>query len=143
MGPLTIIYLLHNFHNSNSWITRFFSSLQLRIRQDWLYMDKHYGRHSISSCIHQQMKKEDILLTLTLLTWTKWWAPTNGSKWRMGFNSAFKGLNGYGWENEKRKVKLYLIRKNTGYVFRGFWHSSSSYKGTACLLVGSELPFRL
>ena len=22
MGPLTIIYLLHNFHNSNSWIIR-------------------------------------------------------------------------------------------------------------------------
>ena len=31
-------------------------------------------------------------LTLILLTWTKWWAPTNASKWRMGFNSAFKGL---------------------------------------------------
>jgi hypothetical protein len=31
-------------------------------------------------------------LTLTLLTWTKWWAPASASKWRMGFNSAFKGL---------------------------------------------------
>ena len=31
-------------------------------------------------------------LTPTLLTWTIWWAPTNASKWRMGFNSAFKGL---------------------------------------------------
>jgi hypothetical protein len=31
-------------------------------------------------------------LTLTLLTWTKWRAPTNASKWRMGFNSAFKGF---------------------------------------------------
>jgi hypothetical protein len=31
-------------------------------------------------------------LTLILLTWTKWWALTNASKWRMGFNSAFKGL---------------------------------------------------
>ena len=29
-------------------------------------------------------------LTLTLLMWTKWWAPTNASKWRKGFNSAFK-----------------------------------------------------
>ena len=38
MGPLTIIYLLHNFHNSNSWIIKFFWwSLQLRIRQVWLY----------------------------------------------------------------------------------------------------------
>ena len=31
-------------------------------------------------------------LTLILLTWTIWRAPTDASKWRMGFNSAFKGL---------------------------------------------------
>ena len=31
-------------------------------------------------------------LTLTLLTCTKWRAPTNASKWRMGFNSASKRL---------------------------------------------------
>ena len=24
--------------------------------------------------------------------WTTWWAPTNASKWQMGFISAFKGL---------------------------------------------------
>ena len=34
-------------------------------------------------------------LTLILLTWTIWRAPTNASKWRMGFNSAFKGLRQY------------------------------------------------
>jgi hypothetical protein len=33
-----------------------------------------------------------IRLTLILLTSTKWWAPASVSKWRMGFNSAFKGL---------------------------------------------------
>ena len=33
-----------------------------------------------------------ILLTLILLTWTIWRAPTNASKWRMGFNSAFNPL---------------------------------------------------
>ena len=27
-----------------------------------------------------------VYLTLILLTWTKWRAPTNASKWRMGFN---------------------------------------------------------
>ena len=27
-----------------------------------------------------------------MLTWTIWRAPTNASKWRMGFNLAFKGL---------------------------------------------------
>jgi hypothetical protein len=31
-------------------------------------------------------------LTLYLLTSTKWWAPASASKWRMRFNSAFKGL---------------------------------------------------
>jgi hypothetical protein len=34
-----------------------------------------------------------IRLTLLLLTLTKWWASASASKWRMGFNSAFKGLN--------------------------------------------------
>ena len=36
-----------------------------------------------------------VLLTLTLLTWTIWRAPTNASKWRMGFNSTFKGLTNF------------------------------------------------
>ena len=31
-------------------------------------------------------------LTLILLTWRKWWAPNNASKWQMGFNSVFKAL---------------------------------------------------
>jgi len=35
----------------------------------------------------------DITLTLNPLTWKIWWAPNNASKWQMGFNSAFKGLN--------------------------------------------------
>ena len=38
-------------------------------------------------------------LTLTLLTWTIWRVPTNASKWRMGFNSAFKGLISFGAEH--------------------------------------------
>jgi len=32
-------------------------------------------------------------LTLILLTWRIWRAPNNGSRWQMGFNLAFKGLN--------------------------------------------------
>jgi len=32
-------------------------------------------------------------LTLILLTWSIWSAPNNASKWLMGFNSEFKGLN--------------------------------------------------
>ena len=43
------------------------------------------------NCIHiQQIKYR--LLTLTRVTWRIWWAPTNASKWQMGFNLAFKGL---------------------------------------------------
>jgi len=34
-------------------------------------------------------------LTLILLTWRIWWAPNNGRKWQMGFNSAFKVLKVY------------------------------------------------
>ena len=37
-------------------------------------------------------KMGNFCLTLTLLTWTIWRAPTDASKWRMGFHSAFKGL---------------------------------------------------
>jgi len=34
-------------------------------------------------------------LTLILLTWKKWWALNNASKYQMGFNSGFKGLISY------------------------------------------------
>jgi len=30
-----------------------------------------------------------LCLTLIPLTWRKWWAPNNASKYQMGFNSAF------------------------------------------------------
>jgi hypothetical protein len=48
-----------------------------------------------------------IALTPTLLTWTIWRAPTNASKWRMGFNSAFKGLN---WLRIKTSHQAFMIR---------------------------------
>jgi hypothetical protein len=44
------------------------------------------------TCFYRREKRIFFILTLTLLTWTKWRAPTSYSKWRMGFNSAFKGL---------------------------------------------------
>ena len=53
------------------------------------------------------LERPDQLLkppTLIVLTWTKWRAPTNASKWRMGFNSAFKGLT----------VPLFLKLRRTG-----------------------------
>ena len=45
-------------------------------------------------------------LTLYLLTWRIWWAPNNGSKGQMGFNSAFKGLN---------QNIMFAIKKHTGF----------------------------
>ena len=36
-----------------------------------------------------------VTLTLILLMWRIGWAPNNASKWQMGFNSAFKGLNAF------------------------------------------------
>ena len=36
-----------------------------------------------------------IVLNLNLLTTTIFAPPSNASKWQMGFNSAFKGLNSY------------------------------------------------
>ena len=52
------------------------------------------------------------LLTLILLTWTIWRAPTNASKWRMGFNSAFKGLKptGYVMHQQFNIQQLYVLR---------------------------------
>jgi hypothetical protein len=40
----------------------------------------------------QVLPRAEVILTLILLTSTKWRAPASDSKWRMGFNSAFKGL---------------------------------------------------
>jgi hypothetical protein len=39
-------------------------------------------------------------LTLVLVTWTTWRAPTNASKWRMGLNSAFKTF-------KSKRIKLF------------------------------------
>ena len=36
--------------------------------------------------------KVGVSLTLILLTWRIWRAPNNASKWKVEFNSAFKGL---------------------------------------------------
>jgi hypothetical protein len=43
---------------------------------------------------HKHAVGTRLTLTLTLLTWKKWLAPNNTSRSQMGFNSAFKGLNG-------------------------------------------------
>ena len=51
------------------------------------------GRHLLQLVYCIFIWKHMPVLTLILLMWRKWWAPNNASKWQMGFNSAFKGLN--------------------------------------------------
>ena len=41
---------------------------------------------SFLAVLQHKIYQTDSLLTLILLTWTIWRAPTNASKWRMGFN---------------------------------------------------------
>ena len=58
------------------------------------------------------------MLTLMLLTWTIWRAPTNANKWGMGFNSAFKGLiEGYSYITT---LLLYLHGRYFGEVWLYF-----------------------
>jgi len=45
-------------------------------------------KSTVNHCIYKNS-----LLTLILLTWKIRWAPNNASRWQMGFNSMFKGLN--------------------------------------------------
>ena len=73
-----------------------------------LYFNYSEDSHSITSSRraihfanktqHSQMTLPYLLyrknnLTLILLMWRIWWAPINASKWQMGFNLVFKGLN--------------------------------------------------
>jgi len=57
------------------------------------------GHHQTPNLIPPPQKKvlvsciQYACLTLILLMWRIQWAPNNASKWQMGFNSAFKGLN--------------------------------------------------
>jgi hypothetical protein len=51
-------------------------------------------------------------LTLILLTWRIWRAPNNASRWQMGLNLAFKGLNvllKHNINKQTMKVTLMLV----------------------------------
>jgi hypothetical protein len=65
----------------------------------------------------------DSFLTLNLLTTTIVAPPSNASKWQMGFNSAFKGLN-----NQPDAliiqiysvIKLYMFQASSLSIIRSF-----------------------
>ena len=81
--------LLHwnaiNKGNSSERIT-----LQI-IFYHWKFVLKFAFRSPLK-LVHLNRNVKDKHLTLILLSWTIWRVPTNVSKWRMGFNSAFKVL---------------------------------------------------
>ena len=81
----------HGYDEFHSTVTR------LLYRREFTTCTFTTTSHLVNVCYYKKQSKFcsgplRIGLTLNLLTWTKWRAPTNVSKWRMGFNSAFKGL---------------------------------------------------
>ena len=83
-------------------------------------------------------------LTLILLTWTIWRAPTNAIKWRMGFNSAFKGLTFNNCTFSPHCIYVFCIylRKNSDlchlyHKLIGFYNRDEN-----CLLRGTNWFFK-
>jgi len=79
-----------------------------------------------------QILGKKTILTLTLLTWIIWWASNNASKWKIVFDSAFKGLICPVF----RALTLILLTwriwwatKNDGEWQMGF---NSAFKGLIC-----------
>ena len=70
------------------------SNFLFPMAEGWAYFFESKCRIKILSRLKHTtlLYNKQHCLTLVLLTWTIWRAPTNASKWRMGFNSAFKGL---------------------------------------------------
>ena len=56
-----------------------------KVRSQKCFLSLSFAAYPISHAV--------VRLTLTLVMWRIWWAPTNAGKWQMGFNSAFKGLS--------------------------------------------------
>jgi hypothetical protein len=77
------------------------------------------------------------ILTLILLTWSIGWAPNNASKWQMGLNFAFKGLNSannLGFSSDELVVSVLLasgsvvlgtylptLRDSSGLIFKDWY----------------------
>jgi hypothetical protein len=75
-----------------------------------------------------------LVLTLILLTWRIRWAPNNASKWQMGFNSAFKGLNAQPCKYDMYKSSLIHIHDPV--------LSSLKMKGIRFYLLSEQLSWK-
>jgi len=78
---MTRIYVGFRFIHITSSVPTVYSSYKFP-ELPWQHL-----RHSFNNMCNIQLH-----LTLILLTWRIWWAPSNASKRQMGFNSACKGL---------------------------------------------------
>jgi hypothetical protein len=53
------------------------------------------------------------ILTLSPLTWKIWWTPNNASRWQMGFNWTFKGLNLKILDKKKKQLAVSQVTSYT------------------------------
>ena len=83
---------------------------QLRVE---MYVQYNVGQHLIFAS--WTIPRFSYYLTLTLLKWTKWWAPASASKWRMGFNSAFKGSIQFGYVFSVLVTTVYMVQIGINY----------------------------
>jgi len=77
-------------------------------------------------------------LTLILLTWKIWWAPNNASRWQMGFNLAFKGLNPSLWDTNGVTAEFMKYRMRLKHDCE--WWICKDLKGVHYGLITSILP---
>jgi hypothetical protein len=63
-----------------------------------------------TSKVHESLLRFITRLTLNLLTSTIVAPPSNASKWQLGFNSAFKGLNAELWQHSRRVAGRFCRR---------------------------------
>ena len=81
--PLLITYMILCFYKN---------IIQCFVTKILLQQTRDEPMARMKDAAHEKnLRGTSTYLTLTLLTWTIWRAPTNASKWRIGFNSAFKG----------------------------------------------------
>jgi len=82
----TVLYYCHRMS------TQLQLNISISMFTDPLAFTKHtLGAAGLDAVNHRRFSLQ--VLTLILLTLRIWWTPNNASRWQMGFNSAFKGLN--------------------------------------------------
>jgi hypothetical protein len=77
----------------------------------------------------RQMALHYVGLSLNPLTWKIWWAPNNDSRWKMGFNSALKGLMSFLLDIFDGRVAGIMIAGNWKVKTWAYQTPQKSYQG--------------